>query len=123
MSLLKSLVRWLFVLAGAAVGSYTGRAVAAALRGEPVRPLLRLDRVALVRQDLVPGFVAVELLGRLLKLGPWGAALVAAVAAAAAAFVDGPLVREEEAAEHEPALGAVGELGSLVPPEREGVRR
>ncbi len=90
-ALLKPILRWVFVMAGAVLGSYGGRIAAAAYRGEPVEPLLRLDRAALMRPDAVPGFLAVELVGKVLNLGPWSAGIVAA-AAAAAAFVEGPFV-------------------------------
>jgi hypothetical protein len=108
MRVLKPVLRWLLVVIGAAIGSYAGRVAAAALRGEPVQPLLRPDRVLVMRHDLVPGFVAVELLGRLLKLGLWGSGLVAAVAAAAAAFVDGPIVRDRRADEWQAASEPAG---------------
>jgi hypothetical protein len=87
-----SALRWVLTLGGAIIGSYGGRIAAAALRGEPVEPLLHPNRAALMRPDVVPGFLAVELIGKILKLGPWSAALVAAAAAAAAAFAEGPIV-------------------------------
>ena len=90
--MLHGLLRWFFTLAGAAIGSHGGRIAAAALRGEETQPLLMLDRAALLRPDLVPGFLAVEIVGKLLKLGPWSSALVAAAGAAAGALAEGPLV-------------------------------
>src|SRR5215216_4267253 len=64
MGLFQPLIRWIFVLVGALAGSYGGRAAAAYYRGEPVEPLLKLDRAAVMRPDMVPGFVAVELVGK-----------------------------------------------------------
>src|SRR5688572_4410180 len=72
-----SALRWVLVLCGAALGSYGGRIAAAKLRGEPVQPLLRLDRALVLRPDVVPGFLAVEFIGKVLRLGPWSSALVA----------------------------------------------
>ena len=105
-------IRWVFVLIGAVLGSYGGRVAAAAYRGEPVEPLLRLDRAALMRPDVVPGFLAVEFLGKVLKLGPWSAGLVAAAAAAAAAFAEGPFVSGRGGELH-PAP-ETGDFGPLV---------
>lgn len=85
-------VRWLTVFMGAALGGYVGRIGAAALRGEPVEPLLQLDRSVLFRPDVVPGFLAVEIIGKFVKLSMGAAMLVAAIAAAVAALVEGPLV-------------------------------
>ena len=113
MPLIGPAVRWLFVLCGAAVGSYGGRLAAAALRGEPVEPLLKLDRAAIMRPDVVPGFLAVEIAGKFLKLSPWSAALVAAAAAAAAALADGPLVDARGEDQPRP-IPATGDFGPLV---------
>ena len=108
-----SIVRWLWVLGGAAAGSYGGRVAAARMRGEPVAPLLKLDRTAVLRTDIVPGFLAVEITGRFLRLGPRRAALLAAAAAAAAAFADGPFVDESgDVAFQAPA--AEGDFGPVV---------
>lgn len=85
-------MRWAAVFAGATAGSWAGRVAAAALNGEPVEPLLRVDQEALLSQDVAPGFLAAELLGRALRLGPVGEALLAATAAAASAVATGPLV-------------------------------
>ena len=108
MGLVTAPLRWLFVLVGAALGSYGGRIGAAAMRGEPVEPLLRFEPASLLRSDLVPGFLAVELAGKLLKLGPWSAAVVAAAASAAAAFAEGPLVGRGEDGALAPAAGDFG---------------
>ena len=89
-------LRWLLVMAGAIVGSYAGRVAGAAWRGEPVEPLLTIDRQTILRPDTVPGFLAVEIVGRLTRLTPLGAALVAAVATGVVAFLDGPLDRNDE---------------------------
>jgi hypothetical protein len=105
-------LRWVLVLCGAVLGSYAGRIAAAAARGEPVEPLLRLDRAVLMRPDVVPGFLAVEFIGKLVKLGPWSAGLVAAAAAAAAAFAEGPVVTREQ---DQPELeGGAGDFGPVV---------
>jgi len=93
MGLFKPLVRWVFVLVGAVAGGYGGRVAAAYYRGEPVELLLKLDRAALMRPDVVPGFVAVELVGKVFQLGPLSAALVAGAATATAAFLEGPFAR------------------------------
>lgn len=90
-----SALRWVLVLCGALIGSYGGRIGAAALRGEPIEPLLRFDKSALMRPDVVPGFLAVEFVGKVLKLSPLSAGLIAAAAAAAAAFAEGPIVKDD----------------------------
>src|SRR5215213_7386710 len=74
MGLFQPLIRWIFVLVGALAGSYGGRA-------------------AVMRPDMVPGFVAVELVGKVIKLGPLSAALVAGAATATSAFLEGPFAR------------------------------
>jgi hypothetical protein len=107
-----SALRWVLVLCGAAVGSYGGRIAAAKLRGEPVKPLLRLDRALVLRPDVVPGFLAVEFIGKVLRLGPWSAALVAAAAAAAAAIAEGPVVSEKQ--DEQTLDDGTGELGPVV---------
>jgi hypothetical protein len=84
-------LRWLFVMAGAIVGSYAGRVAGAAWRGEAIEPLLKLDRRSVLRPDALPAFLAVEFVGRLTRLTPLGAALVAAAATGLIAFLDGPL--------------------------------
>lgn len=93
--MLGSLLRWLLVGGGALAGSYGGRILAATLRGEPVEPLLRFDRATLLRPDMAPGIMAAEIAGRILRLGPWSAALVAAAGAAAAVLAEGPLTRPD----------------------------
>ena len=113
MGIFSGLVRWLFVLCGAVLGSYGGRLAAAAYRGEPVEPLMRLDRAALMRPDVVPGFLAVEFIGKVLKLGPWSAGLVAATTAAAAAFAEGPLVSGRGGEDLRPAA-ETGDFGPVV---------
>ena len=111
MGLLTAPLRWVFVLVGAALGSYGGRIAAAAMRGEPIEPLLRFEPASILRSDVVPGFLAVELAGKLLKLGPWSAAVVAAAASAAAAFAEGPLIdRGEDGAQ----MSGVGDFGPVV---------
>jgi hypothetical protein len=112
-SLGNSIFRWTLVFVGATLGSYAGRVAATAVRGEPVEPLLWFDRSMLMRPDAVPGFLAVELIGKLLRLGPWSSALVAAAAAAAAAFVEGPLVRPD--AEQHATQEEAAELGPAAP--------
>jgi hypothetical protein len=104
--------RWFLVMVGAVVGSYGGRVAAAAMRGEPVQPLLRLNQTAVLRPDIVPGFLAVEVTGRFFKLGPWTAALVAVAGAAAAAFAEGPFVSQNGAAP--PAINEAGDFGPVV---------
>lgn len=100
MSVIKSLLawplRWALVMAGSVLGSYLGRVSGAAWRGEPVEPLLKVDRQMVLRPDAVPGFVAVEFVGRLTRLTPLGAAIVAAAATGVMAFLDGPLKRKDE---------------------------
>jgi hypothetical protein len=113
MGLVKPVVKWVFVLLGAIVGSYGGRVAAAYYRGEPVEPLLALDRTAVMRPDIVPGFVAVELVDKIVKLGPWSAAVVAAAAAAAAAFAEGPFV-SGRARDGGPVEADTGDFGPVV---------
>jgi hypothetical protein len=84
-------LRWLFVMAGAIVGSYAGRVAGAAWRGEAVEGLLKFDRRSVLRPDALPAFLAVEFIGRLTRLTPLGAALVAAAATGVISFLDGPL--------------------------------
>ena len=108
MGLVTAPVRWVFVLLGAALGSYGGRIAAAAMRGEPVEPLVRFEPASVLRADVVPGFLAVELAGKLLKLGPWSAALVAAAASVAAAFAEGPLIDRGEDGAPTPGMGDFG---------------
>ena len=113
MGLLKPVFRWAFVLVGAVLGSYGGRVAAAYYRGEPVEPLLSIDRAAVMRPDVVPGFVAVELIDKVVKLGPWSAAFVAAAAAAAAAFAEGPFVSGRDR-DLGPAAPDDGDFGPVV---------
>ena len=101
-------LRCVFVRFGAALGSYGGRFSAAAMRGEPLEPFLRFEPASVLRSDVVPGFLAVELVGKLLKLGPWSAAFLAAAASAAAAFADGPLIDRGESGAPEPGIGDFG---------------
>jgi len=86
------IVRWLLVMAGAALGSYLGRVAGAISRGEPVDPLLRVDRATVLRSDAIPGFLAVEFVGRIVRLGPLGAALIAATGAGVFSFLEGPIM-------------------------------
>jgi hypothetical protein len=107
-----SALRWMLVLLGVALGNYAGRIAAAMFRGEPVKPLLRLDQAVVLRPDVVPGFLAVEFIGKVLKLGPWSAALVAAAAAGAAAIAEGPIVPGKG---DEPSLDdGTGDFGPVV---------
>jgi hypothetical protein len=99
--LLRPVLRWVLVLAGALIGSYAGRAAAAAMRGEEVQPLLRVTPGDLFRADLMPGMMAAELIGKFVDLSPTTAALVAAAGSAVAAFADGPFVGRDD----EPAWG------------------
>lgn len=89
-----SVLRWAAVFAGATAGSWAGRIAAARLYGEPVEPLLRLDARALLNQDVAPGFLAAELLGKALRLGLAGEAVLAASGAALSAIATGPYVKE-----------------------------
>ncbi|MER3421615.1 MAG: hypothetical protein C4290_14305 [Chloroflexota bacterium] len=91
----RSVLRWALVVIAAALGSWLGRALAAA--GEPLAPLLRLDGRTLIEQDVAPGLLAAELFGRGLGLGLAGQALVAALGAAASALVTGPRIDAEPA--------------------------
>lgn len=92
MSVVRSAMRPLLMVVGALVGSYGGRLAAAKLHGEPVAPLLRVDRSTLLKADIVPGYMAAELVAKLLNLGPVNAAVVAMAAGGASAFVGGPFV-------------------------------
>lgn len=111
-ALRNSALRWVLVLCGAVIGSYGGRIAAAALRGEPIEPLVRLNRTALMRPDVVPGFLAVEFLGKVVKLGPWSAGLVAAAGAAAAALAEGPIVAGKR--EDPPLEEGTGDFGPVL---------
>jgi len=93
----RSVLRWALVVIAAALGSWLGRALAAARDGEPLAPLLRLDGRTLIEQDVAPGLLAAELFGRGLGLGLAGQALVAALGAAASALVTGPRIDAEPA--------------------------
>lgn len=84
--------RWVAVFAGAAAGAYLGRVAAAKLYHEPAPPLTELGPRALLAQDVAPGFLAAELIGRGLGLGLAGEAVVAAVAAGLSVVATGPLV-------------------------------
>lgn len=90
-----SLLRWAAVFAGATAGSWVGRLVAARLYDENAEPLLRLDRRMLLAQDVAPGFLAAEVLGRNLRVGPTGEVVLAVLAGAASAVATGPLLKDE----------------------------
>jgi hypothetical protein len=113
MGLFTPAVKWLVVLVGALAGSYGGRIAAAYYRGEPVEALLKVDRSTLMRPDIVPGFVAVELVGKVIKLNPLGAALVAAAAAAAATLAEGPFVSGRGQDDQQLAV-ETGDFGPVV---------
>ena len=85
-------LRWVLLLAAATVGSWAGRVAAARLYGEPVDPLLQVDRRMLLEQDVAPGFLAAEVFGRNLGLGTAGQAALAMLASAASAVATGPWV-------------------------------
>lgn len=87
-----TMLRWMVVALAAAVGSWLGRVAAAARDGEPLAPLLRPHPRALLEQDVTPGLLAAELIGRGLGLGLTGQATVAALGAAASVLVTGPRV-------------------------------
>ncbi len=93
----QSALRWMLVALAAALGSWLGRVLAAARDGEPLAPLLRLDGRTLLAQDVAPGLLAAELVGRGLGLGLAGQATVAALGAAASALATGPRVDEHPA--------------------------
>jgi hypothetical protein len=90
-----SVLRWVAVFAGATAGSWAGRIAAARLYGEPVEPLMRLDARVLLNQDVAPGFLAAELLGKALRLGLAGEAVLAAGGAALSAIATGPVVNRD----------------------------
>jgi hypothetical protein len=83
------------VLLAATAGSWAGRIAAARLYGEPAAPLLRLDAHTLLTQDVAPGFLAAELLGKPLRLGLAGEAVLAAAGAALSVIATGPLVQRD----------------------------
>ncbi len=91
-----SAARWAVVFAGATAGSLAGRIAAAFLYGEPVAPLLDLRPRHLLNQDVAPGFLSAELLGRALGGGPAAEATAAALGAAASAILTGPRVTDSE---------------------------
>ncbi len=90
-----SVVRWAVVFAGATAGSLIGRVAAAFIYDEPVSPLLDLRPRHLLSQDVAPGFLTAELLGRALGGGPAAEAAAAALGAAASAIITGPRVAGE----------------------------
>ncbi len=87
-----SVMRMAAVFGAATAGSLAGRIAAASLYGEPVGPLLEIDGRTLLDQDVAPGFLAAELLGRNLRIGIAGEILTAALGAAASQVATGPLV-------------------------------
>lgn len=88
----RSLLRWWVLFLAATLGSWAGQVAAARLHGEPVGSLLRLDPRSLLEQDVTPGLLAAELLGKPLGLSVAGEAVLAAAGAAAAAVATGPYV-------------------------------
>ena len=92
MPVMGSIARWAVVFAAATAGSWLGRLIAASRYGEPAAPLKQLDGRRLLEQDVAPGFLAAELLGRNLRLGLLGEAVLAAAGAAASAVATGPFV-------------------------------
>jgi hypothetical protein len=60
-----------------------------------VEPLMRLDARVLLNQDVAPGFLAAELLGKALRLGLAGEAVLAAGGAALSAIATGPVVNRD----------------------------
>lgn len=86
--------RWLAVYAAATAGSWIGRVVAAEVYGESVTPLLKADARLLLEQDVAPGFLASEFLGR--GRGIAGQATIALVAAAVSAVATGGLRRNDD---------------------------
>jgi hypothetical protein len=98
MRVVRPVVRWLLVFTGATFGSWCGRVIAAALYGEPVTPLLRVNARTLLQQDVVPGFLAAELIGRGLDAGPVTEMMIAAAGAAASAIGTGRIVSNEQRA-------------------------
>lgn len=92
--MVQTVLRWVVVALAAALGSWLGRVAAAARDGEPLAPLLRLDGRTLLEQDVAPGLLAAELVGRGLGLGLAGQATVAALGAAASALATGPRIDE-----------------------------
>ncbi len=95
---IQSALRWALVAIAAALGSWLGRVLAAARDGEPLAPLLRLDGRTLLEQDVAPGLLAAELVGRGLGLGLVGQATVAAIGAAVSVLATGPRVDEHPSA-------------------------
>ena len=95
-----AVLRWVLLLAAATVGSWAGRVAAARLYGEPVDPLLQLDRRTLLEQDVAPGFLAAEVFGRNLGMGAAGQVALAALASAASAVATGPWVSGPEVGVH-----------------------
>jgi hypothetical protein len=93
--------RWLVVFGAATVGSWLGRIIAARMYDEPLEPLLTLDARAFLNQDVAPGFLAAETLGRAFRAGIAGEAAIAVAgsalsAVATGAYVDGGGLRDED---------------------------
>jgi hypothetical protein len=87
-----SVGRWLAVFGAATAGSWLGRIIAARLYQEPLEPLLALDARALLNQDVAPGFLAAETLGRALRAGIAGEVAVAVAGSALSAVATGAYV-------------------------------
>ena len=92
----KAAVRWVAVFAGATIGSYSGRLAAAMLYGEPVSPLLQVGPRTVLEQDVAPGFLAAEVIGRGFGFGLAGEAFVAGLAAGVSAVAAGPLIADDQ---------------------------
>jgi hypothetical protein len=91
-----SVARWAVVFAAATFGSWSGRIIAAFLYDEPVTPLLQLDARTLLNQDVAPGFLAAEMLGRGIGAGIAGEIFFAAAGSAISAVATGPLTTNTE---------------------------
>jgi hypothetical protein len=90
--MVQPVLRWVVVALAAALGSWLGRVAAAVRDGEPLAPLLRPHPRALLEQDIAPGLLVAELVGRGLGLGLAGQATVAALGAAASVLATGPRI-------------------------------
>lgn len=101
-----SAARWVVVFAGATAGAYAGRVAAALLYNEPVSPLLDGGPRAMLEQDVAPGFLTAEVIGRGLGLGLAGEALIAALGAGVSAIATGPLTTSENGG-RQPSIVAV----------------
>ncbi len=116
MRIVRSIARWAAVFAAATAGSWIGRQIAASRHGEQRDPLGQISARTLLDQDVAPGFLAAELLGRNLRLGLAGEVILAATGAALSAIATGPFVEREPRTDVRSDRAATrGAVGAMPP--------